>query len=417
MKEARGDTTACAEELDRLVKSETFRTSDSLRRLLLYLGKKSLSGEAEDLKEYTVGVEAFGKPSDYDTQLDASVRIQAGKLRQKLEDYFRTEGHQDQVVVSFPKGHFRLQFELRAKPQAEQRLQGGVRKWRTAAGLLAVAFLLCCFFIAYLLLTPSSPERPEPNTRWTAELHAIWDPVLRDEKRILIGLGTPLFTKIGQGFYRDPTINEWDQAVVPRQLERLQQTLGATGLTPAPIYTGVGEATAAFLLCRLLSSEKDLQIKRSSALTWDDVKENDVIFVGCPKYNLQLRELLSQQDFFMDGNRIVNRRPRKGEPPEYIGTCPPNSAYVVEDYALITKLPSFQGRQLIVFAASSTEGTWAASEFVTNEVHAREFVSSLAGPSGIMPPSYQVVIRARFRSQVPFEMRMVASRTSGVSAK
>src|SRR5512144_665205 len=116
MKEVAGDTSAFAEQLDRLVKSETFRASDSLRRLLHYLGKKSLAREADDLKEYTVGVEAFGKPADYDPQLDASVRIQAGKLRQKLQEYSRTEGLQDNVVVSFPKGHFRLEFEMRAKP-------------------------------------------------------------------------------------------------------------------------------------------------------------------------------------------------------------------------------------------------------------------------------------------------------------
>ncbi|RPI20410.1 MAG: hypothetical protein EHM61_27100 [Acidobacteria bacterium] len=410
MKELPEEKTALTQELDRIVKSEAFRSSESLRRLLLYLGNKSLAGEAGDLKEYVVGVEAFGKSSAYDPQLDASVRIQAGKLRQKLQEFYRTEGMEDTVVVSLPKGHFQLDFELRSKPQERQQLQSVPRKWKIAVWSLAAATLLCCSCIAYLLLSVPSGNQPDGNGRLTADLRAIWDPVLKDDRPLVVAVGTPLFTKIGQGFYRDPAINEWNHSAVPSHLERLRDTLGATTLIPAPIYTGIGEATAAFLLCRLLSSEKDLEVRRSSALSWDDVKENNMIFVGCQKYNLQLRDLLSQQDFFMDGNHITNRRPRKGEPHSFTGTCPPDSAYVTQDFAVVTKLPNVQGRELFALAASSTEGTWAASEFLTNEIHARELVSLLRTPSGEMPDSYQVVIRARFRGQVPFEMAIVAER-------
>ena len=63
-------------QLDRVLESETFRNKESLRSLLRYLAEKAMGGEAESLKEYTVGVEHLHKPQDYDPQIDASVRVQ-----------------------------------------------------------------------------------------------------------------------------------------------------------------------------------------------------------------------------------------------------------------------------------------------------------------------------------------------------
>jgi hypothetical protein len=72
------------EQVNRILRSESLRNAETLRRLFAYLAEKSLAGVASQLKEYSIGVDAFGRPEDYDPQKDPSVRIQAGKLRQKL---------------------------------------------------------------------------------------------------------------------------------------------------------------------------------------------------------------------------------------------------------------------------------------------------------------------------------------------
>jgi hypothetical protein len=53
-------------EIDRILHSDTFRNSDVLRRLLRFLADKTISGEADQLKEYAIGIDALGKPSSYD---------------------------------------------------------------------------------------------------------------------------------------------------------------------------------------------------------------------------------------------------------------------------------------------------------------------------------------------------------------
>src|ERR1051326_2304591 len=98
-------------EIERILHSDTFRNSDVLRRLLRFLADKTISGEADQLKEYTIGIDALGKPSSYDPRQDSVVRIQVGRLRQKLAEYYRTEGKDDPIVIDVPKGQFKLTWQ------------------------------------------------------------------------------------------------------------------------------------------------------------------------------------------------------------------------------------------------------------------------------------------------------------------
>ena len=62
-------------QIERILQSETLRSADALRQLLRYLSAKTLSGDADGLKEYTVGVDGLGKPATYDPREESTVRI------------------------------------------------------------------------------------------------------------------------------------------------------------------------------------------------------------------------------------------------------------------------------------------------------------------------------------------------------
>ena len=93
-------------QVGRLIQSKTFETSEVHRRLLQYLAEKSISGEADRLKEYTIGLEAFGKPPTYDPKHDSIVRLQAGRLRQKLVAYYQAEAAGDTETHQKFLGHY-----------------------------------------------------------------------------------------------------------------------------------------------------------------------------------------------------------------------------------------------------------------------------------------------------------------------
>src|ERR1700733_1503468 len=100
-------------QVQHIIQSKAFRTSEDHRNLLQYLAEKSLSGTAGNLKEYTVGLDVFAQPSSYDPRQESVVRMHVGRLRQKLAEYYRSEGVDDPILVDVPKGGFKVTFEMR----------------------------------------------------------------------------------------------------------------------------------------------------------------------------------------------------------------------------------------------------------------------------------------------------------------
>src|SRR6185437_14204714 len=103
----------CFQQLERLTKSHSLHSSESLCKLLRYLAEHSLDHPGIALKEYQIATEVLGRPSGFDPQSDSTVRVQAGRLRVKLAEYYAQEGTNDPVLVEIPKGSYALTFTLR----------------------------------------------------------------------------------------------------------------------------------------------------------------------------------------------------------------------------------------------------------------------------------------------------------------
>src|SRR5580658_8030985 len=133
------------QQIENIIKSHSLRGSESLCKLLLYLAKQSLYHPEAPLKEYQIATEVYGRPADFDPQSDSTIRVQAGRLRLKLAEYYDEEGAADPVVVKIPKGSYHLTFEARpaeaplqpvAVPSREPSADGLVveaGRWRTAS--------------------------------------------------------------------------------------------------------------------------------------------------------------------------------------------------------------------------------------------------------------------------------------------
>ena len=128
--DARSGLDAAREQIDRILASDTLRASEVLRRLLRFLADKTFSGEAEHLKEYSVGLDALGKPATYDPSRDSGVRLQASRLRQKLDKYYRTEGSYDPLMIELPRGRFKIVWHPRGG-EISQDLMEAMHGWST----------------------------------------------------------------------------------------------------------------------------------------------------------------------------------------------------------------------------------------------------------------------------------------------
>jgi adenylate cyclase len=92
--------------LARILDSPQFAGSPHLRSFLRFIVEKTLAGGAADIKAYTVATRVLGRKPDFDPNLDPIVRIQAGRLRRSLEQYYRDPGRSDGVVITVPKGAY-----------------------------------------------------------------------------------------------------------------------------------------------------------------------------------------------------------------------------------------------------------------------------------------------------------------------
>src|SRR6478672_899666 len=101
-------------QIDKLVNSQVLHGSESLCKLLRYLAEHALDHPGSSLKEYQIATEVFGRPHDFDPQHDSTIRVQAGRLRLKLAEYYSTEGAEDNLVVEVPKGTYVVSFHQRA---------------------------------------------------------------------------------------------------------------------------------------------------------------------------------------------------------------------------------------------------------------------------------------------------------------
>jgi hypothetical protein len=91
------------QQIDHIIKSHSLRGSESLCKLLQYLAKQSLDHPDAPLKEYQIATEVYGRHADFDPQSDSTIRVQAGRLRLKLAEYYATEGANDAIVVKIQR--------------------------------------------------------------------------------------------------------------------------------------------------------------------------------------------------------------------------------------------------------------------------------------------------------------------------
>jgi len=403
-------------QVQRLVNSDVLHGSESLCRLLRYLAEHALEHPGVHLKEYQIATEVFGRPADFDPQLDSTIRVQAGRLRSKLAAYYSSEGNEDAIVIEMPKGSYLLYFHQRSPvptkthivpaeelSEPERPARKAPSTW--AAAVIVLASLLAVALIAIVSLSGSR------NTAQAGKLSQ--------------GETAPaVYQKFWQAFLSGPE-EPWvvfsNGAFVGRPETGMRYFDPARDSRDMILdhYTGVGEVLAVHTLDRVFEPmRRELRVKRGSLFSLDDAKNNDLIFVGSPAENLTLREIPNTQQFIFQrlgsGPRkgdlaIINVHPQPGEPPDFLGS--PANAPLSEDYSVIALVRGLNPeRSIMILAGTTTIGTQAAVEYVCDQNTLSEFLPRLNVAPGGDPKPFEAVLRVRVTRGVPVETKVVALR-------
>jgi hypothetical protein len=239
--------------------------------------------------------------------------------------------------------------------------------------------------------------------------------MLDSKAPILVSFQTRLFLRVGPLNVRDWRVNAMSVIEGSESLMLMKQFFDAPQLYENRDYIDFGAANAVFQLSKLLATRKqNIFAKRSTDVTWEDLKTNNVITIGKPEADPTVSRWLAKGKFMQVGGSIRNLHPAPGELSEWADRADPadSSQNWTEKYALITMIPGLEpGNWVMSMAGSGSEHPWAMADYFTNPEHAKDFIRRARLPSGKLPAAYQLVIRADFKSQTPVKVAYVAHRS------
>jgi hypothetical protein len=404
----------CFQQTEKLTNSHSLHSSESLCKLLRYLAEHSLDHPGVALKEYQIATEVLGRPPGFDPQSDSTVRVQAGRLRVKLAEYYAHEGPDDPVLVELPKGSYALTFQLRPpKPGAQTAttlpFEQDHRKkesppsrtgWIVAVLALSILLVASSATIAVLLSqrshTPAAAAESVPRS-----FQIFWNRFVASPQPPWVIFSNGSF--VGR----------------PETGMRYFNPARDTRAFILDHYTGVGEVLAIHQLDRLFTLlNRPLRVKRGALFSLDDAKNNDLIFVGSPSENLTLLDIPGDQEFVFkrldSGPRkgdlaVLNVHPKAGEPKVFLAS--PANQPTTEDYAVVSLLPGLDpSRSILILAGNSTFGTQAAVEYVCREDSLKELLSQLnVSKAGDLKP-FEALLHVKIAHGVPVVTELISVR-------
>ncbi len=448
------------EQLERVLQSRTLQNSESLKAFLRFVVEKTVDDEGALLKEYTIATEVFGRNDDYDPRIDSVVRVQAGRLRTKLHEYYTTEGKGDQIVIDLPKGHYHPVFSCphpesvpEVAPVAPDPTNGAASNGHPTAaaadahppvkvnaakgGSRAVILLLCALVVllgavALVLYFSNRELRRQATTPSAADpllssedFKAVWGPFIDDPEPPLLVLSNPTVYRFLNA--ADPLpLARRAVPMTPEQIRALADApefkgQWAGGETPHLIpslgmYTGMGEAIGVYRLTDLLrASNKTILLRQSRHVNAADLKYRNIILLGSIYVNEWTRKLPSIENFNYTFNATIeNRDPLAGEERVYRPQFDEQTGALEVDYALITVKPNVSGEHAVMtLAGIFSEGTEAAAEFITTRNHLAVLGQRLRQLGGQNPPPkyYQALLKVEVENGTPTKISLLSLRS------
>jgi hypothetical protein len=388
--------------VSRVCNSQCFHSATRLREFLIYVADCALRNCAEEATEQHIGIHVFQRSPGYNSSEDSIVRTHARLLRQKLAEYFNTEGADEEVIIEIPKGHYLPIFLPRHLQAAQPPHNILVTDVHTSAsevpsahkpltldrrGLFVLGAAMAVVLIGGMVRYEASRD----------PVDAFWAPFLADNTALVI-YSNAVFTGDSKSGLKYAPPSDSREGGLPENY--------------VDTYTGIGELASVYNLTQLFDQHHShFILKRSMLVTWDEAKLNNLIFIGSVAENPSLRVLPSTRDFTMIATDnyagIVNHHPKPGEPALYQRPEHP----MTKDYAILALMPGLQsGRKMLVFSGLTTLGTEAAVEFTCHRDTVEQLLAATRGPNGEIRP-FEAVLETTIGGGVPLETRLVAIHT------
>jgi len=411
------------EQLERIVRSRHFRNSKRYPTFLRFVVEQTLSGKTEGLKERTLGVDVFARPSHYDTNEDPIVRVTAGEIRKRIALYYQEPGHQEELRIDLPLGSYVPHFlpaahaapvaehdHLRERSDAsiaitsalEHEMVGpeatalvvkqsivGMGRWRKTflSGLL---FLL----VATVTLAGISVR----NRLRDQGITYFWRPIIASGTPALIVIGVHSIDERGQDEL--PTVHSSSNR--DRQ-ENMLAAMVRSDMVPVSDIVSYSEITD--LLTRRTHVYRT---KGSVDTTFEDLRQGPVILIGGLD-NVWTKRLVAPLRYSFFASTQLESEIRDSKDPSHVWKF--DNMQLVSgdsrDYAIVASyFDSTIGQHVLIIAGIGKAGTQAAAEFLTSNQDLKSWLTEEKVPRG---KNVELVLSTEILDGQPGPPHVVAS--------
>jgi hypothetical protein len=442
------------QHLDTILAGEEFCSSRRSSELLRHIVERALTGDVESLKERLLGMDIFHRRSDYDTSSDAIVRVTASDVRRRLASFYAE--HSDQPMrISLPLGSYVPDFVALTAQEGSSRkakLEHATARLSNIAGTVhiagkptispaetgkkhflrmskPVALILCVGMLLALgagwwLRGISHGRGFSLDDRSYGFYNDLLGPIgakSKDETEIVL-TNPHVLLYLGLNNAGPPLGDNPKDLPVPQAMASVLNQTANDNQANFPFhhffvdssnYTGLGEATTAFGLARLLqATNRSARLTGARFLNWDAARQEELVILGAPHESAFAQSTLSAANFTIGYDSIHNAHPLPGEQVDYSKS---GQGGTLEDYGLIWMTKSPSGTRVLVLAGLSSSGTAGVGEFFCDPERMEPVYKQLRAGSkaGAFPESWQVLLRIEVREYVPINVTPVAIRITG----
>jgi hypothetical protein len=368
------------EELDRVLASHEFRSSKRSQDFLRYVTEHTLRGHGDMLKERTIGIEVFGRSTDYEPSDDATVRVKAGEVRKRLGIYYAGEGAHNPLRIELPSGTYVPEFRSVAvnggpavKEAGERALKADleVRPTLPRRVLIATAVVAVAAGVLIWIATRTAPT----------PVDEFWAPVFRGASPVFVCAAyVPVY-----GLQRDTTSKE------PVRLEDF--------VALNDQFVGGGDLVATSRLTAMFTRlKRPYRLKLGNDVSFADLRSGPSVLVGY-SYT-RWKEISSQLRYFIEVAPDFVGITDNGKRTDWAIANLPRDRRTSEDYAIVSRVFHPDTHAMLVEIAGITQyGTDAAGDLVTNpDLMAEAFQGA---PAGWQSKNLQLVLRVKVISGAP----------------
>jgi hypothetical protein len=421
--------------LGRILSSRQFANAPKKQKFLQLICDAYLTGRAGELNEYMIGYEVFDRDKTYNPALDPIVRVGAHELRKKLERYYGSEGQNDQILLEIPTGSYIPLFTRRQRPPEAETTESAnaiplslVPNTRSRKNWISPLNLLLTFLIVSVALLAFSNRQLRRQIEESASAkeiapayRSVWGAFLKDKEPALFVLSNPTVYRFWNpadpnsllklSIELTPEEVAAREEVLRRERFMMRHGLPARVILSLDEYTGLGEAIGLHRLTTHFNKiGKNIVLRQSRTVSPEDLKNHDVILLGSVWVNEWSGKVLIKEDFINGASAtIINENPQPGEKREYSAKFDPETGKLIEDYGLITVKPNISERRIVmVLAGTHSEGTEAATEYITSEDGLNDINQRLQAFGSTPPKYFQALLKVGVDNGIPTTVSVMA---------